>query len=195
MRKGDLPGFLGHFWHLLKPQEVPTVPQQSSFFERPGSALPHCSEEVWNRKVNWVQDPLRESTAVSYSHIIKPFPPYPHTDKEKNMIIKLWSKIAGQDQYNTDMKSKIPSKRTSAFIKSYENWSLLRPVYKNCSLRHPPTQQSHNLKDQYMLFFRAGVWTQDLTPMPGKCPTPELYPQASIHTLNLGSSCLFKSLL
>lgn len=39
--KKHLHGFLGHFWHLLKPQEVPTVPQQSSCLERPGSALPH----------------------------------------------------------------------------------------------------------------------------------------------------------
>lgn len=36
-----LPGLVGHFWHLFRPQEAPTLPQQSSCLVRPGRGLPH----------------------------------------------------------------------------------------------------------------------------------------------------------
>lgn len=64
--KSYLHGFLGHLWHLLKPQEVPTVPQQSSCFERPGSALPHWNNN--NTQVSVIATQKRNA-AVSCNHL------------------------------------------------------------------------------------------------------------------------------
>ena len=53
-----LHGFLGHFWHLWNPQDVPPVPQQSSCFTNPGKAFPH-----WNtreKEVRKVRERERE---------------------------------------------------------------------------------------------------------------------------------------
>lgn len=42
---------MGHFWHLFRPQEAPTLPQQSSCLVRPGRGLPHCNNtqlrQIW----------------------------------------------------------------------------------------------------------------------------------------------------
>lgn len=50
----DLPGLVGHFWHLFKPQEAPTLPQQSSCLVRPGRGLPHCNNtqlrQIWEAR-------------------------------------------------------------------------------------------------------------------------------------------------
>lgn len=40
------PGLVGHFWHLCRPQEAPTLPQQSSCLVRPGRGLPHYNNNT-----------------------------------------------------------------------------------------------------------------------------------------------------
>lgn len=64
----------GHLWHLLWPQAVPMLPQQSSCLVRPGSGLlPHYREEYGQG--HWAPSPHRTSLLRLFSSLFIPQTP------------------------------------------------------------------------------------------------------------------------